>query len=189
MLISENPWLMASKFMENYFKTVTLGAFTWRNEDRIKLLLEYIKKNKFLWILLHFLLVSVCLNFPVIFAISRLPPEELFNRMQTEPSAEMLNSFEQGYFGYVLLPVLGIAFGIILIIQTVFYLSIVFFQKIARLNSSPLAFKERLGLALYSSTLPVLAAAIFGLFLPTVHILIFYFIVMFFVFQRNKIVA
>jgi hypothetical protein len=54
------------------------------------------------------------------------------------------------------------------------------------MNAAPLSFHDRLGLAIFSSTLPVLAATLFGLFLPTVHIIVFYFIVMFYTFQRSN---
>jgi len=229
--------------MEFYFKAVTLGAFTWRNEDRIALLLEHIRKMGAGWLLLHFLLLTLCLNFPVMYQIARLDPFEFYSRLlsgnneqrtenneqgtenneqrienngqRTEnseqriedseqltensfapgfplPTPDAINEFNQqmsdnNYGRAVLLPILGFSFGLTLIIQIVFYLCAVFFLGLSRMNFTPLPFWERMGLCLFSSTLPVIAAALFGLFLPTVHIIIYYFIIIFFIFQRSKL--
>jgi len=168
--------------MNNYFRAVTLGAFTWKNEERINLLLENIRKIGSVWLAVHFLLLTFCLNFPVVFQIARISPQELNSRLYgyTE-SAEQLAA------GNMLMPVLWISFSIMLIIQAAFYLCTVFFLGLSRMNVAPLSFRDRMGLSLFSSTLPVLAAAIFGMFLPAVHIIIYYFVVMFFVFQRSKL--
>ena len=180
---------------------MTLGAFSWKDEERIALLMEHIQKTGWLWLLLHFWLITICLNFPVTFQIARLEPFELYNRLYGEQffnalpespqTQEAIDDFNMlmladGYGRNVLMPLLGIAFILTLVIQIVFYLSAVFFLGLSRMNFTPLVFRERMGLALYSSTLPVLAASIFGLYLPTVHIIIFYFIVMFFAFQRSR---
>ncbi|MCL2043535.1 MAG: hypothetical protein FWG89_05285 [Treponema sp.] len=196
--------------MMHYFKTVTLGAFTWKNEERIALLMEHIRKTGTIWLLLHFFLITCCLNFPVILSMARLAPFEFYSRLYGEnfsyalpesaraaltesviseqAAIENFNMLmlESGYSRDVLLPFLSMAFGLIIIIQVVFYLCSVFFLKLSRMNLTPLSFHDRIGLALFSSTLPVPAAAIFGLYLPTVHIIIFYFLVMFFIFQRSK---
>jgi hypothetical protein len=196
--------------MWNYLKTVTLGAFTWNNEDRIALLMEHIRKTGRLWLALHFLLISVCLAFPVTFVMARLTPFELCSRLyggrfidalpETARAAftetneneqdRVIEDFnmimlESGYGRDVLLPLLGMAFGLLLIIQAAFYFSSVFFLGISRLNLPGLSFSDRFGLALFSSTLPAPAASLFGLYLPAVHILIFYFMVIFFIFQRS----
>ena len=197
--------------MGDYLRAVTLGAFTWRNEERIALLLDHIRKQGSLWLLLHFLLVTFCLNFPVTFHMARLAPFELYSRLYGENFMSALPEgarvfftedaaidqqaidgfnlfmFENGYGRNVLMPILGIAFALTLIIQIVFYLCAVFFLGLSRMHSSPLPLRDRMGIALYSSTLPVLAAALFGLYLPTVHIIIFYFIIIFLVFQRSKL--
>ena len=94
---------------------------------------------------------------------------------------------ESGYGKNVLLPFLGMGFTLIVVIQAVFYLCAAFFVGISRNNLAPLSFRDRLGLALYSSTLPVPMAAIFGLYMPTVHIIVFCFMVMFLIFQRSKL--
>jgi len=194
--------------MDNYFKTVTLGAFTWKNEERVALLLDHIRKMGNLWLLLHFMLLTLCLNFPVMYQIARLDPYEFYSRLYsgtTTPnsrlptpdsrlpnSEEAINEFnaqmtDNNYGRYVMLPILGFSFGLTLIIQIVFYLSAVFFLGLSRMNVAPLSFKERTGLCLYSSTLPVLAAALVGIFLPTVHIIIYYFIIIFVIFHRSKL--
>jgi hypothetical protein len=197
--------------MENYLKAVTLGAFTWRDKERIALLFKCIRKQGAFWLLLHFLLVTVCLNFPVTLSVARLSPFELYSRLYGEnfmsalpesaraPFSEgnviaqadihnfNLFMFRTGYGRSVLLPVLGMLFGLVLVIQAVFFLCAVFFLGLSRMNSSPLSFRDRFGLAVFSSTLPALACSLFGLFLPTVHIIVFYFIIIFFIFQRSAL--
>ena len=197
--------------MENYLRTVTLGAFTWKDKERIALLFDHIRKQGVFWLLLQFLLVTVCLNFPVTLSVARLTPFQLYSRLYGEnfmsalPEAERalfsqgneiaqaeidnfnLYLYETGYGRNVLLPVLGILFSLVIVIQAVFYLCAVFFLGLSRLNSSPLSFRDRFGLAVFSSTLPALASSLFGLFLPTVHIIVFYFIIIFFIFQRSAL--
>jgi len=197
--------------MNNYFRAVTLGAFTWNNEERITLLLENIGKAGSLWLIVHFMMLTFCLNFPVVFQIARLTPSELYGRLlftgQYEENREQvsdnndqvfdldsdisieefnLQMMNQNYGRNVLLPVLAFAFGLMIIIQVVFYLLTVLFIRLSRLNVESLVFRDRMGLALYSSTLPAIAAALLGLYLPTVHIIIYYFIVIFIVFKRSK---
>jgi hypothetical protein len=197
--------------VNNYLKTVTLGAFTWNNENRIGLLLTHVRQTGRLWFVLHFLLLSFCLAFPVTFAMARLSPFELCSRLYggrfidalPESAREafedinegnqdrVVNDFnmimlESGYGRDILLPFLCMTFGLLIVIQAAFYLLSVFFLGISRLNLPYLSFGDRLGLALFSSTLPAPAAGIFGLYLPTVHILIFYFMLILFIFQRSK---
>jgi len=201
--------------VSNYLKTVTLGAFTWKNEDRIALLLEHVRKTGRSWLVLHFLLLSLCLAFPVTFAMARLSPFELcsrlygsrfidalpesspeisadaFTEINEEEQSRVVNDFnmimlESGYGRNVLLPFLCITFGLLIVIQAAFYLLSVFFLGMSRLNLPYLSFGDRMGLALFSSTLPAPAASLFGLYLPAVHILIFYFMVIFFIFQRSN---
>jgi hypothetical protein len=189
--------------MENYFRAVTLGAFTWKNEERITLYFDHIQRMGSAWLLLHFLLLTFCLNFPITFVMARLSPSDLYSRLYGENVIEAMTGkaaadqaaidefnslmLENGYGRNTLLPLLGMCFGLTLIIQTVFYLCTVFFLGLSRMNTASLSFHDRLGLAFFSSTLPVLAAALFGLVLPTVHIILFYFIVMFYTFQRSNL--
>ena len=205
--------------MKNYFNAVTLGAFTWKSDERIALLFDRVRKTGGGWIALHFLLVSLCLNFPVMLAMARLPPFELYSRLYggnfihalpeaaravlgeglvmeqgmtfNETAIDEFNllMLANGWGKTVLLPFLGMALGLVLIIQAVFYFCAAFCVGLSRLNASPLAFRDRLALAVFSSTLPVLAASLFGLVLPTVHIIVFYFIVIFFIFQRSGLCA
>jgi hypothetical protein len=197
--------------VNNYLKTVTLGAFTWKDEDRIALLLAHVRKTSRPWLVLHFMLLSFCLAFPVTFAMARLSPFELCGRLygarfidalpESERAAfekinegnqdRVINDFnmimlESGYGRDVLLPFLCLTFGVLIVIQAAFYLLSVFFLGISRLNLPYLSFGDRMGLALFSSTLPAPAAGVFGLYLPAVHILIFYFMVIFFIFQRSN---
>ncbi|MCL2601045.1 MAG: hypothetical protein FWD88_07690 [Treponema sp.] len=195
--------------MNDYLRAVTLGAFTWRNEERIAMLFECMRGAGGKWLALHFMLLSVCLNFPIIFAMARLSPFELFGRLYGEDFMDTMPMFADAYLtpGYgtpdpgdfnllmlendygrtILLPILGAAFFLTLVIQAVFYLSAVFFLRISRMNIAPISFRDRMGLALYSSTLPVLLASLFGMFLPTVHIIIYYFAIIFIVFQRSSL--
>jgi hypothetical protein len=195
--------------MEDYFRAVTLGAFTWKDRERIALLFSHVRKLGGGWLLLHFLLLTVCLDFPVTLIMTRLEPYQLYGRLYGEnflsalpeqargifaesQNGEAVNVFnvfmiENGYGRNTLLPLLGLMFGLVLIIQAVFYLAAAFCLGLSRLNASALSFRDRVGLAVFSSTLPVLAASLFALFLPTVHFIVFYFIVIFIIFQRSKL--
>jgi hypothetical protein len=170
---------------------------------------------KFSLILLHLVLISLTLNFPVMFAISRLSPYDFYFRLYgedflrripeegrvflegkalTEDRAGFadfiddfnLLMFQNAWGRRVMLPLLGMAFMLVLILQAVFYLAAVFFLGLNRMNSSALSFRERLGLFAFSSTLPALLSAFFGLWLPTVHLIVFYFAVIIIGFRRSK---
>ena len=200
--------------MEDYLRTITLGAFTWKDKDRINLFFAHVRNQRAFWLLLHFLLLTLCLSFPVTFAVARLEPFELYNRLYganffpalpeaarvflsegstiedtviDQGAIDGFNMFmyANGYGRNVVLPLLGLTLGLTFIIQSVFYLCAAFFLGLSRINASPLLFRDRLGLAIYSSTLPGLAATLFGLALPTVHFIVFYFIVIFIIFQRS----
>jgi hypothetical protein len=196
----------------NYFEAVTLGAFSFRDEVKTTRLLSLIGEMKFSFILLHLVLISLALNFPVMFAISRLSPYGLYSRIYGEDFPAMLPEearplpvqgalveggenfmdrfnllmFQNAWGRRVMLPLLGLAFFLVLILQAVFYLSAGFFLGLNRMNSAALSFRERLGLFAFSSTLPALLSALFGLWLPTVHLVVFYFAVIIAGFQRSK---
>lgn len=196
----------------NYFEAVTLGAFSFRDEVKTARLLSLIGGMKFSFILLHLVLISLALNFPVMFAISRLSPYGFYSRLYGEDFPGMIPEearplpargaaaedrenladhfnflmFQNAWGRRVLLPLLGLAFFLVLILQAVFYLSAVFFLGLNRMNSAVLSFRERLGLFAFSSTLPALLSALFGLWLPTVHLIVFYFAVIIAGFQRSK---
>jgi hypothetical protein len=189
--------------MSDYLRAVTLGAFTWKDKERIALFFEQIKKTGTALLLLHFLLLTFCLNFPVTLIIARLSPYELYGRITGENTVEnkmtgheadkaAIDNFnaqmiEKGYGRNILLPILGLSFALTLIIQAVFYLCAVFFLGLSRINAAPLSFHDKFGLAVLSSTLPVIASVLFGFFIPTVHIIIFYLIVIIFIFQRSSL--
>ena len=157
------------------------------------------------------MLVTFCLNFPLTYSLARIAPYEMYTRMyggdfmeslpesirleftaDAPVTAAQISEFnslmaESGYGINVLLPLLGLNLVLILIMQAVFYVCAAVFLGLSRMNVSPLGFRQRLSLGVFSSTLPVLAAAVMGLALPTVHVIVFYFIVMFFIFQRSRI--
>jgi len=189
--------------MKDYLRAVTLGAFTWKNKERAALFFEQIKRTGTAWLLLHFILLTFCLNFPVTFIMARLSPFELYGRLYGENAAEAINGTplngraaiddekvnpplsRDEYGRYILLPLLGVSFGITLIIQAAFYLLAVFFLKLSRMNTFPLSFHDRFALAVLSSTLPALVSAALGLVLPTVHFIVFFLIVIYFIFVRS----
>jgi hypothetical protein len=157
---------------------------------------------KWPWVLLHFLIVTLALNFPVMVLIVRLPPYEHFMRLYggtlpeiainfmrtneiTDPNEFNILMIESGYGKDIMLPLLGLVSGVVLVLQAAFYVLAAFFLRLSRLNAGDMSFRERLGLLLFSSTLPVCLAALFGLWLPTVHIIVFYFAVILLGFHRN----
>jgi len=180
--------------MRDYFRTVTLGSFTWKNEDRLRLLLSHIRAEGVGVLFFHFLLITICLNFPVTFNIARADPSEFYTRLYGETfELEMdetadfnLAMIESGYGRNVLLPMLWMSFIVIMTILAVFYLCAAFFLGIARMNVFPMDFRSRMSLALFSSTLPALFSSILGFFLPTVHIIVFILTVILITFQRSN---
>jgi hypothetical protein len=200
--------------MRDYFEAVTLGAFSFRDETKTTRFLSLIRGMKYSFILLHLLVVSLALNFPVMLAISRLEPYELYSRLYGENfpgllpadlagSAAVENAgenqadqadniedfnllmFRNAWGRRVMLPLLILVFFLVLILQAAFYLMAAFFLGLNRMNSSVISFRERLGFFAFSSTLPALLSALFGLWLPTVHIIVFYFAVIIITFQRS----
>jgi hypothetical protein len=192
--------------MRDYFEAVTLGAFSFRNGKKATRLFSLIRGIKFSVILAHLFLISAALNFPVMLAISRLEPYELYSRLYGENLSAMLPEearilpdqsgedlidefnvlmFANAWGRRVMLPLLGLAFLLVLLLQAAFYLSAVFFLGLNRMNSAALSFRERLGLFAFSSTLPALLSALFGIWLPTVHLLVFYFAVIIIGFYRS----
>jgi maltodextrin utilization protein YvdJ len=130
-------------------------------------------------------------------ALARLEPWELYSRLYGSAFAGMLPAefaaagngspagqeliddfnltfYHEGYGVRVLLPVLALAFALILILQTIFYLCGAFCLGLTQMNFSPMGFRNRLGVFIMASTIPAIAAALFGLWLPAVHIIVFY---------------
>ncbi|MDR2103049.1 MAG: type I pullulanase [Treponema sp.] len=157
--------------MKNYFLAAALGN---GDPHRLVKLVGELKRG---YLLLHFFLITAMLNLPVMYALARLPPSELYSRIGTGEALPENFDFlmnQSGYGPRILLPLLLLAFGIILILQLVFYLSAAFFLGLRRMTSSPISFTDRLGLFIMSSTLPVIGAAVLGKWLPAVHIVVFY---------------
>jgi hypothetical protein len=208
--------------MKKYFETVSLGALFFGGEERAARFIALIRGLPRPWVALHFFLVTLCLNFPVMLAIARIEPYEAFSRLYGEnflvvhpggslslnPGAEMASGFsgldpvsfpaelsaddfnalmlQNGYGRKIMLPFLAMAFGLVLILQAAFYGSASFCIGLQRMVSASLSVRDRLGLLLFSSTLPVFLAAFFGIWLPTVHMLLFYFAVIIIGFQRSR---
>ncbi|MDR2176461.1 MAG: hypothetical protein LBP20_00270 [Treponema sp.] len=169
-----------------YFEAAVLG------NGKPRRFIPLVKKLGGGFIALHFLVIALALNFPVMFAIARLEPWDFYSRLYGDQFAEMLQAelnavpegapalafnqalYGEGYGRQVMLPMLGFAFMLILILQLVFYVCAAFFLGLSRLNSSPLSWRDRFGILVFSSTLPAAASALLGLWLPTVHLLVFY---------------
>jgi len=180
--------------MRSYFQTVTLGSFTWKNEERLGFLFSRVREQGVPVLVLHFLLITICLNCPVTFNIARADPSEFYSRLYGETFTRGMGEtadfnmmmIESGYGRNVLLPMLGMCLFITLIIMAAFYLCTAVFLGIARMNASGLNFRGRLSLALFSSTLPAFVSSVFGFFLPSVHIVVFCLIVILVTFQRSN---
>jgi hypothetical protein len=202
--------------MKKYLEAVTLGAFGFRGAEKAGRLVVMISGLPASWLWLHFFIISAALNFPVMAAIAGLSPFEFFTRLYganfvsmlpeaarsfipenaavIDAGSEAVNSFnlfmlQNNYGTIILLPVLAAAFGVILILQAAFYLLAAFCMGLQRMTRQYLKFRDRLGLLLFSSTLPVFAAALFGFWLPTVHIIVFYFTVILIGFYRSGVVV
>jgi hypothetical protein len=186
-----------------------LGAFSFRDEKKVRCLFELLKSVKPRYIALHLLVVTLALNFPVMLAIVRLSPFETYSRLYGDGFVQMLpdevkaalpggvvndqlvedfNLFmmQNNYGKRVLLPLTAFIFGIVLILQAAFYGMACFFMGLQRMHFSRLSRKERLGILAFSSTLPVLLSGLLGLWIPTVHIIVFYFAVILTGFSKAK---
>ncbi|MDR1596244.1 MAG: hypothetical protein LBR99_00935 [Treponema sp.] len=208
--------------MKKYFEAVSVGAFFFGSEEKTARLIALIRGLPYRWVVLHFFLITICLNFPVMLAIVRIEPYQVFSRLYGEnfltvnsdgnlslnSGAERMNGFsgidsavfpaefpaedfntlmlQNGYGRRIMLPLLAMAFGLVLILQAAFYGSASFCIGLQRMVSVNLSVRDRLGLLLFSSTPPVFLAALFGVWLPTVHILLFYLAVIIIGFQRSK---
>jgi hypothetical protein len=202
--------LSRSSRWRDYFEAVTLGAFgnlffppgiasgDAAGDGRAERFIFLLKGMKFSRLALHFILISLALNFPVMFAAARLSPYELYSRLYSDSLAALMSGevsvedfnllmYQSAYGKNILLPVLIAAFVLVLILQTAFYVLAALCMGLQRMTLSPLAFKDRLGLLLFSSTLAVIPAVLFGLYLPTVHILVFYLAVIVIGFRRSAL--
>jgi hypothetical protein len=201
--------------VRDYFEAVTLSAFSFRDTGKAAKFCSLTREIRVYFTLFHFILVSVALNFPLMLSIARLPPYEVYMRLYGENFAHVLPEemqmafienapegsqgdetlvddfnlymYQNGYGKIIMLPLIGTVFIIVLILQTVFYLLATFFMGLQRMTSSPLPFPCRLSFLIFSSTLPAFLSALFGLWMPTVHIIIFYFAVIIISFYRSKL--
>ncbi|MDR1046897.1 MAG: hypothetical protein LBL64_03910 [Treponema sp.] len=182
---------------KDYFEAVTLGAFgnlLLRAREKPERFITLLRGMKTAPLVFHFFLVSLALNFPVMFAVSRLKPYALYSRLYGggfafNGSIEDFNilMYQNAYGRKIVLPVLVMAFALVLILQAVFYVLAALVLGLQRLSLSYLSFRERLGLLLFSSTGAAGFAAVFGLWLPTVHILVFYLAAIAVSFRRSKL--
>jgi hypothetical protein len=192
--------------MRKYLEAVTVGAFGTissfgakspggasgagsRRAEKAGHFIGMVSALPGVWLWLHFFIVTIALNFPVMFIIARLTPYELFTRLYGADFVSMLpeaarsfvpasagsiglaagsetvDSFNmfmlQNHYGTaIMLPIIAAAFGVILILQGVFYLLAAFCMGLQRMTHQYLKFRDRLGLLLFSSTLPVFLTAL-----------------------------
>jgi hypothetical protein len=160
--------------MKNYLLAAALA-----NGD-LRRFVDLVKGLKGPLLLLHFFLVSAMLYLPLMHALARLTPWEVFTRLDAASLVGMdRETFDQGMYqagfsGRALFPLLCMVYFFLLVIQAVVYLLAAWFLGFSRWVSSYLSFRDRLGIFILSSTVPVAAAALFGFLLPTVHIIVFY---------------
>jgi hypothetical protein len=183
----------------DYFETVTLGCFgnlLPAAREKPERFIELLGGMKSSCMVLHFFLLSLALNFPVMFAVSRLKPYALYSRLYGNGFAlpdgigiEDFNilMYQNAYGRRIILPLLVMAFVLVVILQFVFYLLAALGLGLQRLSLSYLSFRERLGLLLFSSTGAALLAAVFGMLLPTVHIVVYYLAVIAIGFKRSTL--
>jgi hypothetical protein len=207
--------------LRQYLEAVTLGAFSYRDALKAGRFLSLMRETPARFFLLHLVLVSLALNFPLMLSIARLPPHETFARLYGEgfvrefaalpeearhdrafqngaapqgaaAQKALIDDFdlylyEKGYGRTVMLPLMGMAFILVLILQGVFYLIGACFMGLHRMNGSSLSFSAALRFLVFSSTLPAFLAALLGLRLPAVHIVMFYLAVIIISFHRSKL--
>jgi hypothetical protein len=196
--------------VKTYFKAVTLGAFSFRDPVKALAFNTLIRKIPVGFSLLHLMLISFALNFPLMLSIARLPPYEVYTRLYGEQFTQLLQEetvfpeglhvfdealqedfnrymYESGYNKSIMLPLTGMAFFLLLIIQAAFYLMAAFFMRLHRMTGTSLSFSCRLSFLVFSSTLPVFCSALFGLLIPTVHIIVFYLAVIIISFHRSTL--
>jgi hypothetical protein len=206
--------------MKKYFEAVTLGAFINRDEKREDSFLLLIREMNTARIVLHFMLLAVALNFPVMLAIVRLEPFELYSRLyganftamlpdelgtflldengdvinrgDSDAGDTVIDEFNllmlQNEFGKkVVLPLTGMAFVLVLVLQIGFYFFAALCLGLQRMVTTKLSFRDRMGFLIFSSTLPASLAVLFGLWMPTVHLLVFYFAVILMSFKSHMV--
>jgi hypothetical protein len=173
--------------MKDYFLAAALG------NGKLHRVIPLVQKVKGGHIAFHFFLIALALNFPVMWAISRLAPWEFYSRLYADNFAAVLGDlspyslidesmiedfnltmYGNGFGVRTMLPMLAFVFFLILILQIFFYIMAAFFLGLSRMTASALSFRDRFAVLILSSTLPAIAAALFGLWMPTVHFIVFY---------------
>ncbi|MDR2608628.1 MAG: hypothetical protein LBC57_09575 [Treponema sp.] len=141
---------------------------------------EIVRRMKGPLPLLHFFLISAMLYIPLMHSLARSSPWEMFQRLTREvPGGITEADFNEGmylagYGGRVLLPLLFLVFLVLLVLQAVFFGLGAVFLGLNRWNSQQFSFRDRFGIFVMSSTIPVILAALFGFFIPVLHIVVFY---------------
>jgi hypothetical protein len=169
--------------MRRYFEAAALG------NGRLRRFAKLAGNIKVSALIVHFFIIALALNFPVMFSLARLEPYDFYSRLYGPQFSEMLPAdpagpegagdfntalYAGGYGRRVMIPLLAFAFMLILILQLVFYALAALFLGAACMTGSPLPFRARFGILIFSSTLPALAAALLGLWIPAVHLVVFY---------------
>lgn len=160
--------------MREYFLAAALA------NGNLRRFVEIVRGIKRPLLFLHFFLISAMLYLPLMHSLARLSPWELFQRIASEvPGGITEADFNEGmyiagYGGRVLLPLLFLVFLALLVLQAVFFNLGSVFLGINRWNSQKFSFKDRFGIFVMSSTVPVILASLFGFLIPVLHIVIFY---------------
>ncbi|MDR1216634.1 MAG: hypothetical protein LBK25_08130 [Treponema sp.] len=200
--------------MRDYLEAITLGASL--SKDNAPQFLALLEKMKTRTIVLQLLMVTLALNFPIMFNIARLSPYQIFSSLYAEnfvPSLsddlrlrieantdsdgltidetiheQIVEDFNTAMldFGKISTALMGMGFFLVIVLQIAFYLTVAFCMGLQRPLIAPLAFRSRVGILAFSSTLPVFAASLMGLWMPILHILVFYFAVLLIGFRRNR---
>lgn len=177
--------------MKDYFLAAALGN---GSAKRFVDLARGLKKR---YLVPHFLFITLTLDVPILFAITKLAPWDFYSRLYGERFAELagaelgqpiypafadsglIDEFNQALyragFGNMLPLVLLTAFILVLVLNLVFYALAAVFMGLHRMNSTRFSFRERLSIFIISSTLPVIGSSVLGLFVPALHIVVFYF--------------
>jgi hypothetical protein len=192
--------------MRDYVIAAALGNGSLRR------FVPLVRKVRCGFIAFHFVVISMALNFPVMFAIARLEPWEFYSRLYgvgftalldksgfSPPAAGSVDVppggedafnealYSGGYGRRVMIPMLAFSLMLVLILQLAFYLLAAFFLGLSRMTSSALSYRNRFGIFVLSSTLPAAGSAILGLWLPTVHLVVFYFVEIILAFAISRI--
>jgi hypothetical protein len=118
-----------------------------------------------------------------------LAPSELFGNEELSRSFGEVFSMIAVYNMYIpqfLIPIVMIAFAILLVLQLFFYLLSAVFLGISRLASTRFTFVERLKIVIMSSLFPGLLCTAVGFFLPAVHIILFQMLNLVLLFSLSK---